>query len=124
MFIVWSNALFIIPFAMSLMFQLWGIAFLIIGASVSSFVYHNYGGVRMLMIDRLLGILLILVDLLLTILGHFVYPYIIFVTLFWICGMYFYLNKEPARFNVNHGMWHGCLACITFFSLLTFRMGM
>jgi hypothetical protein len=122
-FIVWSNMLFVIPFVFSMMFGMWSVAVIIALATVSSVVLHSYGGKRFLMADRLFGVCLIVLDIALSVLGHFVMPYFLCVLFFGCIAAYFYIQKRADIYNMNHGMWHIFLAIFTLFCLLTYRFG-
>jgi hypothetical protein len=122
-FIIWSNILFVIPFIVSLMFGMWGIAVIIVFATVSSVVSHAYDGKRLLLADRLFGLGLIVLDIALSVLGHFVMPYFFCVIFFGCLAGYFYIQKGADSYNMNHGMWHVLLAFFTLFCLLTYRFG-
>jgi len=119
-FIIWSNVFFILPLFFSLYIKMWIPFILILGVTISSFLYHIAEEKKFIFADSIFAWLLIISNLWVCYLGFFKFPYFFIALLFVFCALYFYFTDNKYNRNFNHGMWHIFSSLITIFSLLTF----
>jgi hypothetical protein len=116
-----SQLFFFLPLTLSIIFQMYTYAVIIFIALVFSFLYHGVKKYNFYHYDKTSAQILILSNVVLCILGHFVFPYFLIVCLLIPISFYYFSKKN--NYIWNHSLWHVVSAYICTFSILTFYVG-
>jgi len=127
---VWSNIVFLFPFALAVFFGNLIVSLLIASVFVASTLYHFTSEKEkgfFLTLDQTLGSFLALFNAGLVAFGAFTPPYFYFALVFVAFALYFYKRQYQLWFENNfseyeiyHSLWHVASSLITVFSILTF----
>ena len=121
--LVWSSLIFTLPLALAAYFRIWLTAAALIAVIITSLLYHRSQGKKFQRLDALFARLLIVSNLWICYLGHFVFPYFAIVLALILADSYFYFREERMNYPLGHSLWHLFSALITVFSILTFIKG-
>jgi hypothetical protein len=123
MFKLWSNAFYLVPFAVALYWQLWPTAILSFCVGFFGLLYHLSGEKRFLLADSVSAWLLIFSNLVLCYWGNFRAPYFWIALLFVALSVFYHYYPWPKKeYSLNHGLWHLYGSLITLFCIFTYLL--
>jgi hypothetical protein len=119
--LVSSNALFLIPLALSIYLGIYLHAISIVICIIGSVLYHKNQEKRLGLADRYSAIQLIFMNVLLVAIGGFKPIYAFSIILLIILAFWFKKLGERRDYTLWHSMWHITSVLITIVSILSYK---
>lgn len=117
----WSNIFFLIPFFISINYNLYLYSMIIGIVFVVSSVFHFCNENKIIYyFDVIFCSILMLSNFILLFAGHFILPYSIFAVICAIIALIFYFKQSKDSYNIYHSMWHFFSVGVCIFCLITF----
>ncbi|MBI4088051.1 hypothetical protein HY418_01570 [Candidatus Kaiserbacteria bacterium] len=120
-FVVWSNAFYLVPFALSVYADFWVDTAALGVLLICSTAFHASGERRFVLADILASALVIVVNAVACILGDFRTPYFTGVWLLAVVAFFIrYYVERGDRGSTAHGFWHVLAAAILSLCILVY----
>jgi hypothetical protein len=117
----WSNIFLIIPFYISINYNLYWYSVIIVIVFITSLIFHFYDEHKIIFyFDVVFSSIVMLSNFILLFLGHWILPYSIFAIICALIALIFYFKQNSKSYNIDHSMWHIFSALVCIFCLLTF----
>lgn len=118
---VLSNMFFLIPFYVSINYNVYWYSIIIGTVFIISSLFHFYNENKVLFyFDVIFSSIIMLSNFILLFLGHWILPYSIFAIICVLIALIFYFKQNSKSYNIDHSMWHIFSALVSLFCLLTF----
>ena len=115
----WSNVFFLVPLAIALWYHIIWYSVIIGLVFIISSYFHFKSEKKLEYVDVASSSLLMVSNVALLFIGHWLLPYSILALVFAAIALGFYARQFKHGYNFNHGMWHLFSAGVCTFCIFT-----